>query len=346
MLKILRMFRMVKLLRLVKLAGKISALNLTEYLNPALLRLLQLMLKILLIAHFIACLWLFVTKSGTAERPGQCHDSVTDGSAATWRTCGWKDSHYSQYLSAFYWAIATMMAVGYGDISAETVDERLFAIVTQLIGAICFGFIIATVSVILETFDPCGTAKRERLEEMMRYAHEKQLTLDLQRRMRRHVNYTFTLVTVFKEKSVMQFLPDHVRWKLIFFTRHRAFHALTISRKLDVRLVMTLAQALRPAQVSANDIVAYHNDVAEDCYFVIKGTFLATRVERRMRGERSERLAGVDGEDGGGLDDEGLGGGGGGGGDDARGDREMHGVVSAFRVDTPPLSPGAGGSRV
>ena len=73
---------------------------------------------------------------------------------------------------------------------------------------------------------------------------------------------------------------------------------------------------------------------------------LATRVERRMRGERSERLAGVDGEDGGGLDDEGLGGGGGGGGDDARGDREMRGVVSAFRVDTPPLSPGAGGSRV
>mmetsp|Transcript_4855 Transcript_4855/g.10619 ORF Transcript_4855/g.10619 Transcript_4855/m.10619 type:complete len:1243 (+) Transcript_4855:157-3885(+) len=277
-LKILRMLRMVKLLRLVKLASKMSSLNLTEYLNPALLRLLQLMLKILLIAHFIACAWLFITKM----EEGQCQEDKLTDSIGDWQTCGWKGNQYSQYLAAFYWAIATMMAVGYGDISAVNSDERLFAIATQLVGAICFGFIIATVSVILETFDPCGTAKRERLEEMMRYAHEKQLTVDLQRRMRRHVNYTFTLITVFKEKSVMQFLPDHVRWKLIFFTRHRAFHSLTISRKLDVRLVMTLAQALRPAQAAANDVIVYHNDVAEDCYFVLKGTFLATRVEKNI----------------------------------------------------------------
>ena len=74
---------------------------------------------------------------------------------------------------------------------------------------------------------------------------------------------------------------------------------------------------------------------------------LATRVERRMRGERGERLAGAD--DGGIDDDGGIGGearGDDARGDDARGDREMRGVASAFRVDTPPLSPGAGGSRV
>ena len=73
---------------------------------------------------------------------------------------------------------------------------------------------------------------------------------------------------------------------------------------------------------------------------------LATRVERRMRGERGERLACADD---GGIDDGGIGGearGDDARGDDARGDREMRGVASAFRVDTPPLSPGAFGSRV
>ena len=73
---------------------------------------------------------------------------------------------------------------------------------------------------------------------------------------------------------------------------------------------------------------------------------LATRVERRMRGERGERLAGADD---GRIDDGGIGGearGDDARGDDARGDREMRGVASPFRVDTPPLSPGAGGSRV
>jgi manganese transport protein len=63
---------------------------------------------------------------------------------------------------------------------------------------------------------------------------------------------------------------------------------------------------------------------------------LATRVERRMRGEtHGTRLDETDDE---GRDEVGFGG----GDDDAR---EMRGVAS-FRVDTPPLPPGAGASRV
>ena len=112
----------------------------------------------------------------------------------------------------------------------------------------------------------------------LRYATDKQLTLTLQRRIRRHLTYTFNSITVslpsettilanfrlipdfvdahlpitlqvFREKSVMQFLPDHVRWKLIFFTRSRAFDTLSISKQLDVRLVMTIAQSMRPMHV-------------------------------------------------------------------------------------------------
>lgn len=63
---------------------------------------------------------------------------------------------------------------------------------------------------------------------------------------------------------------------------------------------------------------------------------LATRVERRMRGEtHGTRLDETDDE---GRDEVGFG-----GGDDEV--REMRGVAS-FRVDTPPLPPGAGASRV
>ena len=77
---------------------------------------------------------------------------------------------------------------------------------------------------------------------------------------------------------------------------------------------------------------------------------LATRVERRMRGDCREGLAGVDDEDDGEPDEEGLGGGcsrGGRGDDDAApGDQEMRGVAPAFRVETPPLSPHASRSQI
>ena len=102
-----------------------------------------------------------------------------------------------------------MMAVGYGDIFATSPFERMYAIFTQLIGALSFGFIIATVTVIIETVDPVATAKREILEEIMRYAHERQLNTRLQRRIRRHLNYSFAARSVLKEKIVLDNLSDH-----------------------------------------------------------------------------------------------------------------------------------------
>ena len=41
----------------------------------------------------------------------------------------------TQYLVSFYWVIASMMAVGYGDIFGTTDSERMYSIMTQLLGA-------------------------------------------------------------------------------------------------------------------------------------------------------------------------------------------------------------------
>ncbi|CAN0554306.1 unnamed protein product, partial [Laminaria digitata] len=39
-----------------------------------------------------------------------------------------------QYLASLYWTIATLMSVGYGDISANNNRERLFALGTMVSG--------------------------------------------------------------------------------------------------------------------------------------------------------------------------------------------------------------------
>ena len=56
-----------------------------------------------------------------------------------------------KYVHSLYWTIATMTAVGYGDIVAENDYERLYALATQLVGAAYFGFLIGNISTLLET---------------------------------------------------------------------------------------------------------------------------------------------------------------------------------------------------
>jgi voltage-gated potassium channel Kch len=46
-----------------------------------------------------------------------------------------------QYVASVYWSFTTMTTVGYGDISAKTVAERVFAILGMLMG----GFVLSAI---------------------------------------------------------------------------------------------------------------------------------------------------------------------------------------------------------
>ena len=84
-----------------------------------------------------------------------------------------------QYVTSFYWTIATMLAVGYGDIYAATSGERIYSIVTQLLGSIVFGTVIGTVSVLVESRDPQGRARKEKLDELKTYLVDRNIPVPL-----------------------------------------------------------------------------------------------------------------------------------------------------------------------
>jgi uncharacterized membrane protein YeaQ/YmgE (transglycosylase-associated protein family) len=51
----------------------------------------------------------------------------------------------SQYIYSLYWAITTIVTVGYGDITPQNEYEILVTIVIEVIGAAVFGYIINTI---------------------------------------------------------------------------------------------------------------------------------------------------------------------------------------------------------
>ena len=56
------------------------------------------------------------------------------------------DSLSIKYVASIYWTIATVMSVGYGDVSATNNLERMFSIFSQIVGAAIFGTILVTAS--------------------------------------------------------------------------------------------------------------------------------------------------------------------------------------------------------
>jgi Ion transport protein len=146
--RILRLFRLTKLLRLLGSASMKEFLD-KYMISPALISIATLLLQIFVIAHIICCFWFFISTPDVTGLNNYDADMVLN----TWvKSFNFQDSDIkTQYIASLYWAFATMLTVGYGDIYPTNSGERLYALCTMLLGSVVFGAIISKVRVLVES---------------------------------------------------------------------------------------------------------------------------------------------------------------------------------------------------
>lgn len=78
-------------------------------------------LRTIFISHVMACFWYLIG---------------VNCSSPTWLTTyGFLNENWgTQYLNSLYWSLVTMLTVGYGDISPQNNYEKIYCIITMLIG--------------------------------------------------------------------------------------------------------------------------------------------------------------------------------------------------------------------
>ena len=111
--------------------------------------LIMLFFLILLITHLIACAWSFI--SGPTFEFNK--NNLTWIKENQIETREW----YITYLYAYYWAIITVMTVGYGDVIPKNDIERLFVLVTTLFACMLFAYSINTIGVIVQDINKDNT---------------------------------------------------------------------------------------------------------------------------------------------------------------------------------------------
>lgn len=264
-LRSLKIIRVIRLVRLLKLARVLKLKKLSEHVenldvNPGIIILISLILKILFVAHLLCCVWAYIGIEGTHP---------------TWITAFGVQTEDIEglYVSSLYWTIATMMSVGYGDVSAQNVDERMFSILSQIVGAATFGVILVTVNS-LAAGNPLEFAKTNKLFELkslLRY-HNAPKTL------RRKIIAYFTMMWAIKspvdEDEMFHDLSEPLRLKLALHAYQDVIDNSPVLKqfyKYNPNFVAEMVQYIMPRTFDVGDELFRKLWQSEGLYIVSKG---------------------------------------------------------------------------
>jgi len=281
----LRLIRIVRLIRLLKLVRVFRLRSITDHLeslqiNPAILNVLKLLFQVFFIAHIVSCFWYFLTtgdvigyNQNTGEKQ-QIHTWITDHPSIDNGDLG------DKYVASLYWTVATMVAVGYGDIHAENIQERIFAIVIMLGGGILFGAIIGETIRVVEGRNPQAKFMKEKLNDLKGYLAEKAFPVALKKEAK--IAYTYYLQKKISfGDQLFNDLPFNLLEKLVFKMFEREIACIKMFQTSDKLFVIKLVQCCQPIHCSLGDILYDFGDVTNDFVFIMKGLVSISTVESK-----------------------------------------------------------------
>ena len=154
-----RLYKMIRITKLFKIYSEVTDHTKQTYfknvlkIDPGVMRLIFFLLLFFLLCHFTACLWVII-----AIINRKYWDVLVNHMEITWMDEYdnlYQDDrlHFDLYIVSFYWTITTITTVGYGEIRAVNISERIFCSIIMVIGVMSFSFANGSLSSILSSSD-------------------------------------------------------------------------------------------------------------------------------------------------------------------------------------------------
>jgi len=185
-----------------------------------------------------------------------------------------------------------MMAVGYGDVYAVNSSERIYSIFAQVVGAVSFGAMIATVNILVESSNPRGRAYKSKLDELKAYLNEREVPKNLAGEIKTAFKYYMSKKSVFPERDLVMDLPQSLRSELVSAAYAVDIEKVTYLKGEDEGYISHLMLCMKPFTNPQGDILLEYGDVADEVVFLMRGLVHLTTFN--ARGE--EVLVGMVGE--------------------------------------------------
>ncbi|CAD8093137.1 unnamed protein product [Paramecium sonneborni] len=229
-------------------------------------KLIQLIIITFYCAHFMACIWYYVgVKSIEVNEISWTQDPKFDYSGV-----------FQMYIYSFYWAITTMVTVGYGDISGKNVYEVLCAIVLMIFSSGIFAFSMNQIGSMFNNMDAQKQLYKRTLLLINQYMNNNQVAEQLQGRIRNYLKYHYhKQEKLYKNEisSIIDKLPTTLKSELIQDVQFRVMQCIPFFNKnFSEEILPQIAYELNLQSYTPREIIYQQNQI-DDCniFIVWKG---------------------------------------------------------------------------
>ena len=273
----LRLFRLSRLIYIIEILKRWQG---QHWVHPGYLRIARFSSVILFFSHLVSCAWyLTAFFSGFPPNSWIVLEGIRDADQGT------------AYLRSLYWTITTLTTVGFGDITPHLNYEYVFAILTMIMGASMYAFIIGNLASIIRNMDVQKSNFLNQVDSIKLYLRYRGIPDHLNERVRNYYDYRWKNHRGLDEQHMLNDLPEPLRLDVMMELTRELLEKVQLFKHSSPSLRKLLLLSLQAKTFDPGSMIASAEEFSDGIVFISKGT---VEIVKSDRGEAIESLS--DGE--------------------------------------------------
>ncbi|XP_076647429.1 potassium voltage-gated channel protein ether a go-go isoform X1 [Halictus rubicundus] len=280
------LFSALKVVRLLRLGRVVRKLD--RYLEYGAAMLILLLCFYMLVAHWLACVW-YVTLRYSIGR-----SDADNGVQYSWL---WKLANVTQspysylwtntstapelvagpsrrtmYVTALYFTMTCMTSVGFGNVAAETDNEKIFTICMMIIAALLYATIFGHVTTIIQQMTSATAKYHDMLNNVREFMKLHEVPKALSERVMDYVVSTWAMTKGLDTDKVLNYCPKDMKADICVHLNRKVFNEHPAFRLASDGCLRALAMHFTMSHSAPGDLLYHTGESIDSLCFIITGS--------------------------------------------------------------------------
>ncbi|WAR00060.1 CNGA3-like protein [Mya arenaria] len=253
----LRFNRIVKFNRVLEFFDRTATR--TSFTN--IFRILNLVLYILIIIHWNACIYFAISHAIGFGSDGWVYGnlSIPENQPLT-----------RKYIYSFYWSTLTLTTIGETPQPDRDI-EYLFVVVDFLIGVLIFATIVGNVGSMITNMNATRAEFQQKMDGVKQYMEFRKVSKELEQRVIKWFDYLWINKQSLNEEEVLSALPDKLKAEIAIHVHLDTLKRVALFQDCEPGLLVELVLKLKLQVFSPVDYICRKGDIGKEMYIVKRG---------------------------------------------------------------------------